>query len=60
MKYAIVAFLVIASTAASVTVAQDGSGQGPPKKSVVIVTPPLTATSPTTAPLPATLQPKPR
>ncbi len=58
MKYAIVAFLVIASTATSITVAQDGMGQGPPKKSVVFVNPPPTPTSPTTALVPATSQPK--
>jgi hypothetical protein len=58
MKYAIVAFLVMASTATSVTVAQDGSGQGPPKKSVVIVNPLPIPTSPTRAPVPTTSQPK--
>jgi hypothetical protein len=57
MKYAIVAFLVIASTATSVTVAQDGAGQGPPKKSVVIINP-VPIPSPTTAPVPTTSQPK--
>ncbi len=57
MKYAIVTFLVIASSAATVTVAQDGSGQGPPKpKSVVIINPLQIPTSPTTAPVPTTSQ----
>lgn len=56
MKTAIVAFLVMASTATSITVAQDGSGQGPPKKPVVIINPLPTPTSPTTAP--TTSQPK--
>jgi len=58
MKRAIVAFLVIASAATSVTFAQDGAGQGPPKKSVVFVTPLPTATSLATAPAPTTPQPK--
>ena len=57
MKYAIVTFLVIASSAATLTVAQDGGGQGPPKpKSVVIVNPLPIPTSPTT--VPTTSQPK--
>jgi hypothetical protein len=58
MKCAIVAFLVIASTATSVTVAQDGMGQGPPKKPVVFVSPLPTPTSPARAPAPTTSQPK--
>jgi hypothetical protein len=58
MKYAIVAFLVIASTATSVTVAQDGGAQGPPKKSVVFVSSLPTPTSPARAPAPTTSQPK--
>jgi hypothetical protein len=58
MKCAIVAFLVIASTATSVTVAQDGGGQGPPQKSVVFVSPLPTPTSTTRAPVPTTSQPK--
>ena len=59
MKYAIVTFLVIASSAATVTVAQDGGGQGPPKpKSVVIINPLPIPTSPTTAPVPTTSQPR--
>ena len=57
MKYAIVTFLVIASSAATVIVAQDGGGQGPPKpKSVVIINPLPLPTSPTTAPVPTTSQ----
>jgi|HubBroStandDraft_6_1064221.scaffolds.fasta_scaffold409174_2 hypothetical protein len=35
MKSAIVMFLVIASTAASLAAAQDGNGQGPPKRTAV-------------------------
>jgi len=58
MKYAIVALLVIASTATTITVAQDGTGQGPPKKSVVFVSTLTTPTSPTRAPVPTTSQPK--
>ena len=58
MKYTIVAFLVMAAAATSVTVAQDGGGQGPPKKSLVIVNPLPTPTSPTRAPVPTTSQPK--
>jgi hypothetical protein len=59
MKSAIVALLVIASTATSVTVAQDGGGQGPPKtQSVVFVTPLPTPTSITRMPAPTTTQPK--
>jgi hypothetical protein len=55
MKYRAVAFLIIASTVAGVTVAQDGSGTGPPKRSVVMVSP-LPTSSATTAPAPTTLQ----
>ena len=58
MKSAIVAFLVIASTVAGVTVAQEGTGQGPPKKSVVFVNPLPAATSPTAAPALTPSQPK--
>lgn len=58
MKYLFVAFLVTASTVTGVTFAQDGSGQGPPKHSVVIVNPMPTPTSAATAPVPKTSQPK--
>ena len=36
MKYAIVSFLVIASAAATLAVAQDGVGHGPPKASIMV------------------------
>jgi hypothetical protein len=57
MKYAIVAFLVIASTTTAITIAQDGTGHGPPKSSIIIQPQP-TPTSPTRAPAPTTAQPK--
>lgn len=56
MKYRAVAFLVIAATLTGVTVAQDGSSQGPPKKSVVFVNASPPSSSSTTAPAPTTLQ----
>lgn len=40
MRYAIVTFLVIASTATTLAVAQDGNAHGPPKASI---TPPTTS-----------------
>lgn len=42
MRYAIVTLLVIASTATTLAVAQDGNAHGPPKASI-IVTQPTTA-----------------
>lgn len=56
MKYRAVAFLVIASTVATVTFAQDGGGTGPPKNSVVFVTPPTVSSPSTALPAPTTLQ----
>lgn len=53
MKYAIITCLVIASIGTSCVLAQDGSGQGPPKpRSIIIIGPVPTPT------LPATSQPK--
>ena len=39
MRYAIVTLLVIASTAATVALAQDGLGHGPPKASIIVTQP---------------------
>jgi hypothetical protein len=36
MKCAMVAFLIIASAATTVTIAQDGSGHGPPDKQTIV------------------------
>lgn len=47
MKRAVVTFLVIASTATTLAAAQDGTGNGPPRKPV-IVTPMPTPASPAT------------
>lgn len=59
MKCAIVTFFVIASTATTLAMAQEGGGQGPPKPQSIIVTGPLPAPKlPGTAPLPKLLQPK--
>lgn len=62
MKCAIVIFFVIASTATTFAVAQDGTGQGPPKhpKSIIVIGPLPTPTPklPGTVPLPKLLQPK--
>ena len=60
MKCAIVTFFVIASTATTLAIAQEGGGQGPPKKpQSIIVAGPLPAPKlPGTAPLPKLLQPK--
>jgi hypothetical protein len=45
MKCAIVTFLVLASTVATLAVGQDGTGQGPPKKNSIIVIGPLPTTN---------------
>jgi hypothetical protein len=46
MKYAIIALLFTASTLATVALAQDGGGHGPPR-SLIIITPQPTAPLPT-------------
>jgi len=43
MRYAIVTVLVIASTATTPAVAQDGNAHGPPKTSIVITQPTTSA-----------------
>ena len=51
MKHAILSLLVITSTVASIAVAQDGSGHGPPHSPIIIGPSPTsvpTTTSPTT------------
>jgi hypothetical protein len=55
MKRATVIFLVVVSGATTLAVAQDGSGHGPPKSPIIVSPLP---TSPTTAPVPTTSQPK--
>jgi hypothetical protein len=50
MKCAMVAFLIIALAATTVTVAQDGSGHGPPDKRTIV--------GPVPAPQPGTVLPK--
>jgi len=59
MKYTIVTFLLMTSVT-TVAVAQDGSGQGPPKKTVIVMPQPLPTptTAPSTGPLSKYFQPK--
>jgi hypothetical protein len=47
MRYALVTFFVMASTVATVALAQDGGGRGPPKSPIIIMP------QPTTLPMPA-------
>lgn len=37
MRFATVTFLVMTSAAATIAVAQDGGGHGPPKSSIIVV-----------------------
>jgi hypothetical protein len=39
MRYAIVTLLVLASTATTLAVAQDGNAHGPPKASIIVTQP---------------------
>jgi hypothetical protein len=57
MKCAVVTFLVIASTATMLAIAQDGTGHGPPK-SPIIGTPLPTPASPATVLSPRPALPK--
>jgi hypothetical protein len=45
MKFAIATVLVIASTASTAALAQDGTGHGPPKKSSVVFVSQTTTTA---------------
>jgi len=60
MKYTIAALFILASAVTTVALAQDGAGQGPPKKSAIIVMPgiPLPTPSPSTGTLQKFFQPK--
>lgn len=53
MKSAIVTFLLMASLGTTCVLAQDGTGQGPPKPRSIIIIGPVSTPS-----LPATSQPK--
>jgi hypothetical protein len=50
MKCAVVTFLVLASTVTALAIAQEGTGQGPPKPNTIIVLGPLSL--PTTGSVP--------
>ena len=43
MRYAIVTFLVLVSTATTLAVAQDGNAHGPPKTSIILTQPTTSA-----------------
>lgn len=60
MKYTIATLLIMASALTTVAVAQNGAGQGPPRRSAVIVMPgiPLPTPTPSTGPLQKFFQPK--
>lgn len=44
MKRAVVTFLIIASTATTLAVAQDGTGHGPPSKPIIVTPVPTPST----------------
>jgi hypothetical protein len=60
VKYIIATLFILTSAVSAVAIAQDGSGQGPPKRSVVIVMPgiPLPTPTPSTGTLQKFFQPK--
>lgn len=60
MKYTIATLFILASAVTTVAIAQEGAGQGPPKRSAVIVMPgvPLPTPTPSTGTLQKFFQPK--
>jgi hypothetical protein len=59
MKYTVAAFLILASAVTTAAIAQNGAGQGPPKRYVVVVMPgmPLPTPTPSRGPLQKFFQP---
>jgi hypothetical protein len=58
MRYAMVTLLFMTSTVATVALAQDGGGRGPPQSIIIVPQPTVPTTASTTVPVPKLLPPK--